>query len=124
MSNELFRKIGRKLIAAEREHLTEVPIKLIADRVHAAIQHAVNTGFTFQKPFSSNRSLPNLIAYAECSATYSKYVFHAELRIWIDGEVNMIIQQDAVDLFKLRVFKSGLVVQDFNFYKFLHKEAA
>jgi hypothetical protein len=36
----------------------------------------------------------------------------------------MIIQQDAVDLFKLRVFKSGLVVQDFNFYKFLHKEAA
>jgi hypothetical protein len=123
MSNELYMRLGRKLITAEREHLTDVPAKAIAARVRIAIDHAIAAGFKFQRPISATSSMPNLIAYGQCDATYGKYRFTAEIRCWNDGEVSMYIKDDGENLFNLRVLKTGGVSQDFNFHKFLHKEA-
>jgi hypothetical protein len=124
MSNVLYMRLGRKLILAEREHLIDVSAKTIAARVRTAIDRAVAVGFKFKRPISTTRSMPNLIAYGQSDVTYGKYRFTGEVRCWVDGEVALLIMWEGDAIFNLRVFKSGLVSQDFKFHKFLHAKGA
>ena len=80
----------------------------------------------FDEPYKINASYPNLIAFGVCRASYVKYTFNVEVRCWVDGEITLSVQHTDVpgELFWVRILRSGLAIQEFNYHRFLHSKGA
>ena len=130
MSDILSRRVSTLLVKAAQDKWVQFEAKIISARVRAAVRQTEIAGFHFTGRVQISDSKPYLIAFAQCHAAYSDYTFPAELRVWEDGAIHIVVRCNGDNslgveksdvIFWLRTLASGCTSQAINFHKILHK---
>ena len=122
-------RVEKYLVRAASRKLVDFDAKVISARVRQVVMAAKAVGFQFTGRVQTSSSLPYLIALALCKTKYTDYVFPAELRVWQDGAIHLIVHcatdmssdsDQTKQIFWVRMLSSGTITQVLNFDKILH----
>jgi hypothetical protein len=122
MSGIISMKVGRALVLALRNKWAEFDSHKVLARVKDAVGRAQAAGFELFGDVVVSNSLPYLIVLVQCKASYSDYVLPLELRVWQDGVVHLIIQNEDKDLFTVRILANDSAHQAMHIEELIFKE--